>query len=225
VVHINREKECTTFIRFTLHPDGSTVSFYYSFYDRKPEPSAPKLILVARLPETVEHARQMIAVNGATRVAHGEQDFVSVLAGVLLCIAGPFILRLFGTVFTRGYPSLLILLAGHVAAARLGPVTSLLVMTGHQRTAALIQGGLYNHQRAAADRCNSAVWRYRRCDRCFSQHLRNPASVLLCGASPTWRSSTTVGLSLSPLSLSHPVAVLCRLRVILQDKTLSCRHI
>lgn len=65
---------------------------------------------------------------------------LSVTAAALLCIAGPFILRLFGQAFTAGYPTLLILLAGHVAAARFGPVTSLLVMTGHQRTAASIQG-------------------------------------------------------------------------------------
>jgi O-antigen/teichoic acid export membrane protein len=65
---------------------------------------------------------------------------LSVAAAALLCIAGPFVLRLFGPAFTAGYPSLLILLAGHVGAARLGPVTSLLVMTGHQRTAASIQG-------------------------------------------------------------------------------------
>jgi O-antigen/teichoic acid export membrane protein len=65
---------------------------------------------------------------------------LSVTAAALLCIAGPFVLRLFGPAFTVGYPSLLILLAGHVSAARFGPVTSLLVMTGHQRTAAWIQG-------------------------------------------------------------------------------------
>jgi O-antigen/teichoic acid export membrane protein len=66
---------------------------------------------------------------------------LSVAGAVILCIAGPIILRLFGQAFTAGYPTLLILLAGHVAAARLGPVTSLLVMTGYQRTAASIHTG------------------------------------------------------------------------------------
>jgi O-antigen/teichoic acid export membrane protein len=66
---------------------------------------------------------------------------LSLAAAALLAIAGPSVLSLFGSEFTAGYPALIILLAGHVAAARFGPVTSLLVMTGHQRTAAWTQAG------------------------------------------------------------------------------------
>lgn len=58
----------------------------------------------------------------------------STLAIVLgLLAAGPFALRLFGPEFAQGYPVLLVLALGRLAAVLLGPAGDLLLMTGHHR--------------------------------------------------------------------------------------------
>ncbi len=64
----------------------------------------------------------------------------SLLIGAVLAIAGPFVLARFGPEFTAGYTALLILIAGHVLVAGSGPLTSLLIMTGHQMPAAALHG-------------------------------------------------------------------------------------
>ena len=63
---------------------------------------------------------------------------VSLVIGLLLAAAGRPILALFGPEFVAGYPALLILIGAHVLAASMGPVTSVLVMTGRQAWAAAI---------------------------------------------------------------------------------------
>jgi O-antigen/teichoic acid export membrane protein len=61
---------------------------------------------------------------------------LSLAAGAFLCVFGKAILELFGGDYARGYPVLVVLVAGHVLAAAFGPVTSLLTMTGHEVAAA-----------------------------------------------------------------------------------------
>ena len=64
----------------------------------------------------------------------------SLAIGILVALFGTFVLELFGPDFTDGYEALLILVVGHVLVAGFGPVTSLLTMTGHQDSAALVYG-------------------------------------------------------------------------------------
>ena len=63
---------------------------------------------------------------------------VSLVIGLMLALAGRPILALFGPEFVAGYPVLLVLVAAHVMAAAMGPLTSALVMTGQQAWAASI---------------------------------------------------------------------------------------
>jgi O-antigen/teichoic acid export membrane protein len=63
---------------------------------------------------------------------------VSLAIGLVLALLGRHVLALFGAEFVSGYRLLLILVAGHVLAAASGPLTSLLMMTGHQDRAAVI---------------------------------------------------------------------------------------
>lgn len=62
----------------------------------------------------------------------------SLLAGIVVVVFGARILEFFGRDFASGYPSLLILTVGHVLAAVLGPLTSFLMMTGRQDSAAVV---------------------------------------------------------------------------------------
>jgi O-antigen/teichoic acid export membrane protein len=64
----------------------------------------------------------------------------SLAIGAVLALSGQLILGRFGPGFTAGYPSLLILIAGHILVAGFGPLTSLLLMTGQQVPAATIYG-------------------------------------------------------------------------------------
>lgn len=57
---------------------------------------------------------------------------------LLLALAGPLLLSLFGPAFTDGYPILLVLLAGVLARASVGPVDALLTMAGEQNRCAAI---------------------------------------------------------------------------------------
>jgi O-antigen/teichoic acid export membrane protein len=63
---------------------------------------------------------------------------VSLAIGAVLVLLGKPVLALFGTGFVRGYPVLLVLIAGHVLAAASGPLTSLLMMCGHHQRAATV---------------------------------------------------------------------------------------
>jgi O-antigen/teichoic acid export membrane protein len=73
-------------------------------------------------------------VSAATR-----SIFVASLAiGTLLGVFGYWVLELFGTEFVAAYPAMMVLIAAHVLVAGSGPMTSLLTMTGHQKSAATI---------------------------------------------------------------------------------------
>ncbi|MBB4303593.1 O-antigen/teichoic acid export membrane protein [Rhodobium orientis] len=67
----------------------------------------------------------------------------SLAFALLLVVFGELVLSLFGAGFAAGYPSLVILTAGVVARAALGPVESLLTMAGHQNAAAAVYGGTF----------------------------------------------------------------------------------
>lgn len=62
----------------------------------------------------------------------------SLLAGLVVVVFGGRILGFFGRDFASGYLSLVILAVGHVLVAVLGPVTSFLMMTGRQNSAAIV---------------------------------------------------------------------------------------
>jgi O-antigen/teichoic acid export membrane protein len=57
----------------------------------------------------------------------------SLLAAIMLACLGPIVLSLFGSDFTEGYLTLLIVLTGLVLRSATGPVEYLLNMTGHHR--------------------------------------------------------------------------------------------
>ena len=62
----------------------------------------------------------------------------SLFAGIAVVVFGARTLEFFGPDFTSGYISLLILTTGHVLVAVLGPLTSFLMMTGRQDSAAVV---------------------------------------------------------------------------------------
>ena len=61
-------------------------------------------------------------------------------AGLVMVLAGRWLLLLFGSEFTLGYVPLLILIVGQFANALAGSVGYLMTMTGHQRDAAVVLG-------------------------------------------------------------------------------------
>ena len=64
----------------------------------------------------------------------------SLAMGLLLLLVGKFLLSLFGTDFTEGYPLLFILVLGIIARASIGPAESVLTMSGQQNVCAVIYG-------------------------------------------------------------------------------------
>jgi O-antigen/teichoic acid export membrane protein len=64
----------------------------------------------------------------------------SLATASVILLFGTFFLGLFGPDFTAGYDALTILVIGHVLVSAFGPVTSLLAMTEHHRSAALAHG-------------------------------------------------------------------------------------
>ncbi|MEP3277938.1 MAG: polysaccharide biosynthesis C-terminal domain-containing protein [Stappiaceae bacterium] len=64
----------------------------------------------------------------------------SVACGVTLLLTGYYLLMLFGSDYTAGYPMLAILLVGILIRASIGPVSSLLTMAGYQKQIALVYG-------------------------------------------------------------------------------------
>jgi O-antigen/teichoic acid export membrane protein len=62
----------------------------------------------------------------------------SVVMCVALLIVGKFLLMLFGSSFTEGYPLLFILVIGLVARAAVGPAESVLTMSGEQNICAMV---------------------------------------------------------------------------------------
>ncbi|WP_208995305.1 lipopolysaccharide biosynthesis protein [Roseibium hamelinense] len=67
----------------------------------------------------------------------------SLLGGVILLALAPFLLSLFGSGFSAGYPVIAILMLGVLARASIGPVDALLMMTGHQRSCAAIYAATF----------------------------------------------------------------------------------
>lgn len=67
----------------------------------------------------------------------------SVLAGAMLLLVAPLLLRLFGTEFEAGYPLIGLLMIGVLARASIGPADALLTMTGHQNICAFIYAGTF----------------------------------------------------------------------------------
>ena len=65
----------------------------------------------------------------------------TVIASVILWLAGDVILSWFGAEFVVGYPALMILLVGAIASAFAGPVGYMLTMAGEQMLAAVIVFG------------------------------------------------------------------------------------
>ena len=61
------------------------------------------------------------------------------MAGLILTV-GKFLLMLFGTGFSDGYPLLFILVIGIIARASVGPCESVLTMSGQQNVCAAIYG-------------------------------------------------------------------------------------
>jgi O-antigen/teichoic acid export membrane protein len=66
----------------------------------------------------------------------------SLLMGVAVLIAGPYLLALFGAAFTDGYPLMFIMVAGVIIRASIGPAESLLNMSGNQNICAAIVGAV-----------------------------------------------------------------------------------
>lgn len=62
----------------------------------------------------------------------------SLAVGLLMLLAGHFLLSLFGAAFTAGYPLMAILFVGYLAKASVGPGEVLLTMAGRQRICALL---------------------------------------------------------------------------------------
>jgi O-antigen/teichoic acid export membrane protein len=75
-----------------------------------------------------------------TRASQGLFIFTLPVGGVVL-IWGREILGLFGAEFVKSYTALAVLVVGQVVTSLTGPVGHLMVMTGHQRPAALIAAG------------------------------------------------------------------------------------
>ena len=63
------------------------------------------------------------------------------MAGVVLAL-GPFLLAMFGSDFTQGYPLLFVLATGIVLRAAIGPAESLLTMSGHHGICAALFGSV-----------------------------------------------------------------------------------
>ncbi|AMN43508.1 oligosaccharide flippase family protein [Rhodoplanes sp. Z2-YC6860] len=57
----------------------------------------------------------------------------SLMAAIAMACVGPFLLSLFGADFSAGYPTMLVVLCGHVLRSATLPVEYLLNMTGHHR--------------------------------------------------------------------------------------------
>ncbi len=64
----------------------------------------------------------------------------SAACGGVLLLIGYYLLMLFGHDYTAGYPMLAVLLAGILVRASVGPVSSLLIMSGYQKQIALVYG-------------------------------------------------------------------------------------
>jgi len=91
---------------------------------------APVLASVYRLNDTIRLQRIVAITTRAT-------FSVAVLFTLLIVIFGEFLLSIFGPEFTVGYQALRFLVFGQLVNAFMGSVAMLLMMTGHERQAAV----------------------------------------------------------------------------------------
>lgn len=92
-------------------------------------------LFAARINDADQTALRELARRSATW-----SFWPSLLIGIVVLIAGPFLLALFGSAFTEGYPLMFIMVAGVVLRASIGPAESLLNMSGNQNICAAIFG-------------------------------------------------------------------------------------
>ncbi len=91
----------------------------------------------------------LVARDDTERLSHHAQRMAawtfwpSLAAAIVLLLIAPLLLRLFGTAFTAGYPVIAILVIGVLARSAIGPTESLLSMSGHQKSCALIYTGAF----------------------------------------------------------------------------------
>ncbi|MDZ7824542.1 MAG: lipopolysaccharide biosynthesis protein [Ahrensia sp.] len=64
----------------------------------------------------------------------------SLAMGIIVLLAGPWLLAMFGAAFTDGYPLLFIMVLGVVIRSSIGPAESLLNMSGNQNICAAVFG-------------------------------------------------------------------------------------
>ncbi|CAN5118344.1 flippase [soil metagenome] len=96
-------------------------------------PLAPR---VAALYATSDKAALQRVLATSARVILG----ASIPLAILFALLGPWLLSLFGEEFVAGFPALVILSAGQLAAAVAGPAGLALMMTNHERVAAVGTG-------------------------------------------------------------------------------------
>ncbi|MBL8575407.1 MAG: lipopolysaccharide biosynthesis protein [Hyphomicrobiaceae bacterium] len=84
------------------------------------------------------HSGDRAGLEATVRMATRYTFWPSLAMAAVLALASPFLLRLFGPEFSAGFPILLILMAGVVTRAAIGPVDALLVMAGQQKVCAII---------------------------------------------------------------------------------------
>jgi len=65
---------------------------------------------------------------------------VSTVMAIAIAVLGDYVLAMFGEEYGAAYATMAILVAGHVAINLFGPVTGLLIMTGHQNICARVFG-------------------------------------------------------------------------------------
>jgi len=101
--------------------------------------SAVNAIAAPMISELYSTARHLALQRVVTLSARGVFAF-ALVASISLAIFGEYLLGWFGEEFVKAYEPLLILLIGQVINAMSGSVGYLMVMTGHQKQAAIILG-------------------------------------------------------------------------------------
>jgi O-antigen/teichoic acid export membrane protein len=87
---------------------------------------------------TLHAGRRQAEISGCLRQMQKWSVLPSAAAAAVLLILGEPLLALFGEAFTQAYPVMFVLAMGLILRALAGPAQNLLVVTGHQNTAALI---------------------------------------------------------------------------------------
>ncbi len=91
----------------------------------------------ARLIATTDHESLKRTVNQATRL----RFWCAFAAVIVLAIAGRPVLRLFGREFVGGYGALVMLALAQLAQAAVGPVSRLMMLSGHQDRSLIAAAG------------------------------------------------------------------------------------